>query len=127
MTREETKKAIEVMQAYVDGKTIGYMRDDGNGNLYFSESESPAWNWFHSNYVIKPQSMKVTKKEKELMKQIWVKNKKTENVYAVLDKKLITDDYIDNHYFLDPDKQEWIEIESDSKERLRHHYNGGQP
>ena len=55
MTKEETNKAIEVMQAYVDGKTIGYMRDDGNGNLYFSESESPAWNWFHCNYLVRPK------------------------------------------------------------------------
>ena len=88
--------------------------------------ETPNWFWNTHDYRIKSQTMKVTKKEKELMEQIWVKNKKTENVYVVLDKKSITDDYIDNHYFLDPDKQEWVEIESDSKEKLRHHYNGGQ-
>jgi len=100
-------------------------RSDKDGK--WQKTSRPVWNWAYENYRIKFPSIKVTKKEKELMRQIWVKNKKTENVYAVLDKMYITEEYIDNHYFLDPDKQEWIEIESDSKKRLRHHYNGGQP
>ena len=125
MTREETKKAIEVMQHYADGGEIEckwiLSEDD------WRSEEQPRWYWNTHDYRIKQQAMKVTEKEKELMKQIWVKGKKTGHVYAILDTKYITDDYIENHYFLDPDKQEWVEIESDSKEKLRHHYNGGQP
>ena len=43
------------------------MRNDGNGTLFFSESKSPAWNWFHENYIVKPQSMKVTEEEKKFV------------------------------------------------------------
>ena len=66
------------MQAYVDGKTVGYMRNDGNGTLFFSKSKSPAWNWFHENYIVKPQSMKVTQEEKEIISKLpifWAKQK----------------------------------------------------
>lgn len=125
MTREETKKAIEVMQAYVDGKKIE-CRWKAEEEDEWRGSEYPLWLWDTRDYRIKPQPMKVTEEEKKFMEQIWLKNKQTGHVYAVLDKKHINDDFIDNHYFLDPDKQEWIEIESDSKERLRCHYNGGQ-
>lgn len=118
MTREETKKCIEIMQAYVDGKTVGCMRNDGNGNLYFSESESPAWNWFHSNYVIKPQSMKVTEEEKILLKMIGkVVKAKDSNYITIINNgnpEALKNNFYGspealkkNFYFLNVETQEW--------------------
>lgn len=55
MTKDETIKAIEVMQAFVDGKTI-QCRSPANrimewGGVY----PEPAWNWSMSEYRIKPE------------------------------------------------------------------------
>lgn len=52
MTREETRKAIEVMKAYVDGKVIEF-NDDGT----WSDVE-PEWSWGGNpkTYRIKPES-----------------------------------------------------------------------
>ena len=126
MTREETKKCIEIMQAYVDGKTVGYMRNDGNGTLFFSESKSPAWNWFHENYIVKPQPMKVTEEEKKIIGRslIWTKCKKTGHVDYYLTNEI--DSYRNKFYILNSDTMEWQDW-SENAERLKHHYNGGQP
>ena len=127
MTREETKKCIEVMQAYVDGKTVGYMRNDGNGTLFFSESKSPAWNWFHENYIVKPQPMKVTEEEMELMSSnriFWAKDKETGKIDCFFNRALHY--FGDTHYILNPDTMEWEDRNEDA-DALKHFYNGGQP
>ena len=125
MTREETKKCIEVMQAYVDGKTVGYMRNDGNGTLFFSESKSPAWNWFHENYIVKPQSMKVTEEERILLqikgRIIKAKNSNYITIVNDGDVELLRNEF----YFLNKETQEWEDWNEDADSR--HHYNGGQP
>ena len=54
MNREETKKAIEVMQAYVDGKTIQVYDDD---HLTWIDSIGPAWNWNFGSYRVKPEPL----------------------------------------------------------------------
>ena len=41
MTREETKKAIKVMQAYVDGKEIENITFSGT----YVKVSNPVWNW----------------------------------------------------------------------------------
>lgn len=43
MTREETKKAIEVMQAFIDGKKIK------KSDLIIDD---PSWNWYEGPYEI---------------------------------------------------------------------------
>ena len=126
MTREETKKCIEVMQAYVDGKTVGYMRNDGNGTLFFSESKSPAWNWFHENYIVKPQSMKVTQEEKEIISKLpifWAKHKETGEINSHLGHAIKS--FKKDHYILNSETMEWEDWSEDADSR--HHYNGGQP
>ena len=50
MTREETKEAIRVMQAFVDGKDLEYKRHDGVWML----TTMPSWNWNSIDYRIKP-------------------------------------------------------------------------
>ena len=107
MTREETKKCIEVMQAYVDGKTVGYMRNDGNGNLFFNESKSPAWNWFHENYIVKPQPMKVTEEEKILLKMIGKVAKAKDSNYITIINNGNPEALKNNFYFLNIETQEW--------------------
>ena len=51
MTREQTIEAIRVMQAYVDGKEVEYLRI-GIWNLI----TTPCWNWNSIEYRIKPTS-----------------------------------------------------------------------
>lgn len=56
MTREETKKAIEVMQAYVDGKDIEYRartneRENWNSWSFYRECNT-SWNWNYNEYRI---------------------------------------------------------------------------
>lgn len=52
MTREETKKAIEVMQAYVDGKEVEYLCA-GEWNFITEASWNSktlsAWEWSEDN------------------------------------------------------------------------------
>ena len=54
MNREETAKAVEVMQAYVDGAEIEsrdrIIKADGWG-----QKSEPAWAWTHREYRIKPK------------------------------------------------------------------------
>ena len=53
MTKEETKKAIEVMQAYVDGKEIECRcKDRGEQWVY---TVHPSWDWVALEYRVKPQ------------------------------------------------------------------------
>ena len=53
MTREEARKAAEVILAYADGKEIEYK----NGALKdWSITSVPTFNWGSNDYRIKPQS-----------------------------------------------------------------------
>ena len=60
MNTEETKKAIEVMQAYVDGKEIQYETDSndmafiGPKIKWYELAGEPCWSWTKDNYRIKP-------------------------------------------------------------------------
>jgi hypothetical protein len=56
MNKEETKKAIEVMQAYVDGKEIEYLGDASWGPTRLT---GPLWDWATTEYRIKPQEPRV--------------------------------------------------------------------
>lgn len=103
MTREETKKCIEVMQAYVDGKKIE-CRWKAEEEDEWRGSEYPLWLWDTRDYRIKPQPIKVTEEEKDYMKErLWIKNKHSGGLSFLrpwgLDK--------DNFYILNPDTMEW--------------------
>jgi hypothetical protein len=50
MNIEQTKEAIKVMQAFVDGKELEYERPDGIWTLI----KNPGWNWNTQEYRIKP-------------------------------------------------------------------------
>ena len=49
MTIEQTKEAVRVMQAYVDGKEVESMYDGKWAIIYV-----PRWNWDDTKYRIKP-------------------------------------------------------------------------
>ena len=52
MNRDETIKAIKVMEAYVDGKEVEAQRPIA-GSCWIPASE-PRWDWFNCIYRIKP-------------------------------------------------------------------------
>ena len=51
MNREDTKKAIEVMQAFVDGEAIEYRLVEGEPWLNWA---GPNWDWVRYEFRIKP-------------------------------------------------------------------------
>ncbi len=53
MTREEARKAAEVMLAYADGKEVDLLVE-GNGWLP-CESEAPCFDWLNNKYRIKSE------------------------------------------------------------------------
>ena len=53
MTREEAKRAAEVMLAYADGKEIECLCDGGWSSAFF-----PKFDWYNEEYRIKPKQPK---------------------------------------------------------------------
>ena len=51
MNIEQTKEAIRVMQAFVDGKEVECQY---HGSETLSNAPNPSWNWFDCTYRIKP-------------------------------------------------------------------------
>jgi hypothetical protein len=47
MTREQTKEAIRVMQAYVDGKEVQSVSRTGT---FLTSNKSPSWNWADEDF-----------------------------------------------------------------------------
>ena len=63
MSIEETKEAIRVMQAFVDGKGVEYQISDGT----WLNALTPSWNWASTRYRIKPTPVRCAKElEREL-------------------------------------------------------------
>jgi len=74
-TREETKRMIEVMQAYVDGKEIEAASIGGND--WSEPYETPKWNFREMKYRIADPYAELKAAAKDLMKQIRVKDNNT--------------------------------------------------
>ena len=53
MNIEQTKEAIKVMQAFVDGKEVEYLHSGTEG---WVTTTNPSWNWTNCFYRIKPTS-----------------------------------------------------------------------
>lgn len=69
MNKEKTRNAIEVMQAYVDGKEIEVLVNGHYWNLNIGDPESPAWNWKKYDYRIKKEGPKRVPLSPEDIKQ----------------------------------------------------------
>lgn len=52
MTKLETTYAVEVMQAFVDGKTVEVSE---RHRYQFDKTEDPIWNWTRYDYRISPE------------------------------------------------------------------------
>lgn len=50
MNIEETKEAIRIMQAFVDGKEVDYQISNG----HWVTAMTPSWNWPYTQFRIKP-------------------------------------------------------------------------
>ena len=57
MTREEARKAAEVMKAYADGKKIEYKSNAIMNDKWFGYDDDslPKFNWRENDYRIKPE------------------------------------------------------------------------
>ena len=53
MDRTETKEAIAIMQAWVDGKTIQY-RNKADDSVWDDVIGTPIWSWTNTQYRVKP-------------------------------------------------------------------------
>ncbi len=102
MTKEEARKAAEVMLAYADGKKIELK------NIYgiWSKIDTPLFDWFHSNYRIKPEpTYRPFKNAEECWQEMqkhqpfgWVKMKGESNyscIVEVLDTNNFHSDFND--------------------------------
>ena len=104
MTREETKKCIEIMQAYVDGAEIEGRNKCENKWL---PATSPSWDWIVFDYRKKTQPTKVTEEEKILLKMIGKIVKTKDTGYISLVTGGNPEALKSNFYFLNIETQEW--------------------
>ena len=112
MTREETKKCIEVMQGYVDGKEIEYYTKDFDD--FWEGNDSPGWNWAGYKYRIKTQQVSIPATEGELKKiqnMPYLKAKGSGNIYAVTSYELEAASK-NNFYIYNPDTKCWEDWEN---------------
>ena len=53
MDKQETRDAVAVMQAWVNGKPIQCMTHFGKT---WHDVDNPAWDWYNDKYRVKPQA-----------------------------------------------------------------------
>ena len=71
MNIEETKEAIRVMQAYVDGKEVEFKW----GSMDWNSTDKPEWNWSAYDYRIKPTATLRPWTADEVPLGAWMRNK----------------------------------------------------
>ena len=114
------------MQYFEDGGEVQILVYDYGGRQEWEDCSNPDWNWDYHTYRKKPQSMKVTEEEMELMSSsriFWAKDKETGKVDCFFNRALHY--FGDTHYILNPDTMEWEDWDANADSR--HNYNGGQP
>ena len=81
MTREETRKAIEVMQHFANGGEVEVYYYDGFGD--WRDIDDPEWDWRNFEYRIakpEPVSIPITEAQKSLLLPIiWIRDRE-ENI-----------------------------------------------
>lgn len=88
MTREEARKAANIMMAYADGKEVEFLDTLGN----WRSDTIPAFNWFNFDYRIKQEpTYRPFKDKKECWAEMqkhqpfgWVINKNTKSYKSLL-------------------------------------------
>ena len=125
MTREETRKARIVMQHFEDGGEVEVIARDDKDDKW-QVTSNPTWNWAREDYRIKPQIMKVTEEEKEIISKppiFWAKHKETGEINSHFGHAIKS--FKKDHYILNSETMEWEDWDANADSR--HHYNGGQP
>ena len=92
MTREEARKAAEVMLAYANGKQIEYKVHGADEWRPINELDTPLFDWNSTKYRIKPESTYRPFKDRdecwaEMQKHQpfgWVMEKKTNVYYSIV-------------------------------------------
>ena len=108
MTREETKKCIEVMQYFEDGGEVQILVYDYDERQEWEDFPNPDWNWDYHTYRIKPQSMKVTQEEKKIISKppiFWAKHKETGEINSHFGHAIKS--FKKDHYILNSKTMEW--------------------
>lgn len=110
MTKEQTKQAIAVMQAYVDGKALQYKSKNTNHWHEFLTASTPTWRWLEFDYRIKPEAKVRPYTYEEMCKEIkkhggYIKLTESGAVYNInfFDKEIIisgNDREADDYEFL---------------------------
>lgn len=59
MNKAQTKHAVEVMQAYIDGKPIEYQRIALSPEPWNAVTVEASWDWWKFNYRVKPEPVEV--------------------------------------------------------------------
>ena len=112
MIPEETRKCIEVMQAYLDGKKIERRMYEKND--FWEADDHPNWNWGFYYYRIKPQQASIPATEGELKKiqnMPYIKAKSSGNIYAATSYELAVANK-SNFYIFNPDTKCWEDWEN---------------
>lgn len=73
MTLEQTKEAIRVMQAFVDGKEVQSVSRTGT---FWTSNKSPSWNWADEDFQIKPTKTLRPWTWDEVPIGAWIRSKK---------------------------------------------------
>jgi len=71
MNIEQTKEAIRVMQAYVDGKEVEFKW----GSMDWNSTDKPEWNWSAYDYRIKPTAKLLPWTADEVPLGAWMRSK----------------------------------------------------
>ena len=87
MTREETRDAVKVMEAYANGKKIQYLNDDNE----WIDAPNPLFDWDNCVYCIKPEpKYRPFKSQEECWQEMlkhkpfgWVKEISSEMLYLI--------------------------------------------
>ena len=87
MTREDAKRAAEVMLAYADGKEIEYLYD-GKWRSPFS----PIFDWYNQEYRIKPKKPKFDPKTLQPFDKVLVRYSHKEKWHCSLFSYINNDD-----------------------------------
>ena len=80
MNIEQTKEAIRIMQAYVDGKEVQYEVP----NKEWITTDQPAWNFISYNYRIKPTATLRPWTADEVPLGAWIRFKKVIDDRSIL-------------------------------------------
>lgn len=87
MNIEQTKEAIKVMQAFVDGQTVTQRSTDSSIVI----TKYPAWDWFMYTYDIKPEPKLRPWKPEEVPLGAWMRGIDSDNQRWMLTNSMSED------------------------------------